>query len=310
MSAKSLDWLVASGEWQKPYRGVYATFTGPPGRKAQLWAALLHGGPGTRLSHETAAQLLGLTDRQSPVIHLKIPPDRRVARVPGLVVHRSNRPDPGWLHPRGIPPHTLAEETLVDLVDAAEYLDTAIGWVTAGFGRHLVSEYALRSEAAARKRLRWRVPLDDVITAAAGGAHSALEYRYDRDVARAHGLPSPTRQFRFRKPGGAWGFRDRYHEDYKLVVELDGKRAHPDDRRGADEDRDNHAAALGGSTLRFGWDDVTRRPCETAATEALALRQRGWPGQLRPCSPGCRAPAALAALATASGPQPRTEASA
>ncbi|MGH3248544.1 MAG: type IV toxin-antitoxin system AbiEi family antitoxin domain-containing protein [Trebonia sp.] len=301
MSEKSVDWLIAKGAWQRVHWGVYATFTGPLSRNAQLWAALLHGGPGARLSHETAAELLGLTDRLAPSIHLKIPAGRHIARAEGLVAHRSNRPDPGWRHPLGVPRHTLVEETIFDLVDAADYLDTAIGWVTMAFGRHLTSERSLRDEAAARKKLRWRKQIDDVITASAGGAHSVLEYRYDRDVARAHGLPAATRQFRFRKPSGTWGFRDRYHDQYKLAVELDGKQAHRADQRGADENRDNHATVLGGSTLRFGWDDVTRTPCATAATEAQALRERGWPGRLRPCSPSCRA---LAELPAAPGPRP------
>jgi Protein of unknown function (DUF559) len=301
MSGKSLDWLIAKGAWRRVRWGVYATFTGTLNRNAQLWAALLYGGPGARLSHETAAELLGLTDRRAPFIHLKIPAGRHVARAEGLVVHRSSLPDPGWRHPLGVPRHTLVEETIIDLVEAADFLDTAIGWVTTAFARHLTSERSLRDEAAARKKLRWRNQIDDAIAAGAGGTHSVLEYRYDRDVARAHGLPAATRQFRFRKPSGAWGSRDRYHEDYKLVVELDGKQTHTADRRGADENRDNHAAALGGSTLRFGWDDVTRRPCETAATEALALRQRGWPGRLRPCSPSCRV---LAELPAATGPRP------
>jgi len=291
MSDKSLDWLIAKGTWRRVHRAVYATFTGPLSRNAQLWAALLYAGPGARLSHETAAELLGLADRRVPLIHLKIPAERRAACTEGLVVHRSNRPDPGWRHPLGVPRHTLVEETIVDLVDTADQLDTAISWVTTGFGRRLTTDRMLRDEMAARKKLRWRSQLDDVVTAGAGGAHSTLEYRYDRDVARAHGLPTAAKQFRFRKPSGAWGFRDRYHEDFKLAVELDGKQVHSADRRGADENRDNHTAALGGSTLRFGWDDVTRRPCETAATEALALSQRGWPGHLRRCSPGCRAPA-------------------
>jgi Transcriptional regulator, AbiEi antitoxin len=290
MSPKSLEWLVARGTWRRVGWAVYATFTGPLSRDAVLWAALLHGGPGARLSHETAAELIGLTDRRTPLIHLKIPASRRVARTDGLLVHRSSRPDPGWRHPLGMPRHTLAEETIIDLVDAADELDTVIGWVTAGLGRRLTGERALRDEAAARAKLRWRGQLDEVIRAASGGTHSTLEYRYERDVAVAHGLPGAARQFRFRKPDGSWGFRDRYHERYRLVVELDGKQAHPADRREADENRDNHAAVLGGSTLRFGWADVTRRPCETAAIEALALRKRGWPGTLRPCSATCRAP--------------------
>jgi hypothetical protein len=41
--------------------------------------------------------------------------------------------------------------------------------------------------------------------------------------------------------------------------------------------------------IRYGWSDVTRWACETARQEADALRHRGWTGELKPCSPGCRA---------------------
>ena len=40
---------------------------------------------------------------------------------------------------------------------------------------------------AARPRLRWRAELGKIIAAGAGGAHSVIEYRYDRDVEQAHG---------------------------------------------------------------------------------------------------------------------------
>ena len=38
--------------------------------------------------------------------------------------------------------------------------------------------------------MRWREDLAELIVAAAGGDHSVLEFRYHRDVERAHGLPS------------------------------------------------------------------------------------------------------------------------
>ena len=58
--------------------GVYATFTGPMTRDAQLWAAVLAAGPGAQLSHETAAEINRLTDRPSPFIHVTIPANRRI----------------------------------------------------------------------------------------------------------------------------------------------------------------------------------------------------------------------------------------
>jgi hypothetical protein len=156
-----------------------------------------------------------------------------------------------------------------------------------------------------RKRLRWRDELEEMIAAGAGGAHSVLEFRYDRDVERAHGLPRASRQVPFTKPDGRRGFRDRYYEKYGLVVELDGKLAHPAERRGHDRRRDNDAAAGGGTTLRYDWDDVTRRSCATAAQVARSLAKRGWTGRLRPCSPPClavphKAPSAGKGLAASS----------
>jgi hypothetical protein len=290
MPVKAIRWKLKRGTWQQLYRGVYVTFTGPVARDAQLWAAVLYAGQGAQLSHETAAEIHRLTDRRSPLIHVTIPAARRVIPPKGVVIHRSSLADPGWRFPRGVPPHTFAEETIIDLVNAATNLDDVIGWVTTAFGRHLTGQGPLRKTMADRNKLRWRSQLDEIITAAAGGAHSVLEYRHDRDVQRAHGLPPARKQVPFTKPDGSRGFRDRYYEQYGgLIVELDGKQAHPGEHPGQDQDRDNDAAAKGGSTLRYGWDDVTRKVCETAAQEAEALHERGWTGQLKPCSPTCRA---------------------
>jgi hypothetical protein len=289
ISSNAIVSKVKQGRWQQVYAGVYATFTGPVARDAQLWAAVLYAGPGARLSHGTAAELIRLADRRSPLIHVTIPARRRVVSPTGVVIHRSAVLQVNWRFARGIPPHTFAEETIVDLVQAATDLDDVIAYVTGAFGRNLTSEARLRSEVDGRKKLRWRGNLDQIIPAGAGGTHSVLEYRYDLDVAQAHGLPAARKQLPFIKPNGGRGYRDRCHEEYGLVIELDGKQFHPDERRGADEDRDNHAIATGRATLRYGWIDVTQRACETARLEADALRSRGWTGTLKPCSPACRA---------------------
>ena len=295
LSVGAINSKVKFTRWRSIYRGVYATFTGPVSRQAQLWAAVLYAGKGAQLSHETAAELNGLTDRRSPLIHITIPASRRVRPVKGIVIHRSGHIDAGARFPRGVIPHTLTEETIIDLVNEATTLDDVIGWVTAGFGKRLTGEGPLRRTLSTRQKLRWRNRLDEIVAAAAGGAHSALEFRYDRDVERAHRLPEAQRQVPFTKPDGSRGLRDRYYERYGLVVELDGKQTHPEHQRGRDRRRDNDAAAGGGSTLRYDWDEVTRHACATAAQVAQSLRKRGWTGRLRPCSPRCPAAAANAA---------------
>lgn len=287
LTSNAITSKVVNNRWTLVHRGVYATFTGPLTRDALLWAAVLYAGPGARLSHETAAEVIRLADRESPIIHVAIPGNRRVRAPRGVAIHLSSGGRVGWRFARGIPPHTFTEETLVDLANAATKLDDVIGYVTTAFARDLTSEERLRREVAARKRLRWRAELDDIIPTAATGAHSALEYRYDRDVERAHGLPTARKQAGFTKPDGGRGRRDRYYEKYKLIVELDGRRFHPGEHRDLDVVRDNHAAATGASTLRYGWADVTRQPCAVAAQVHAALAKRGYAGPLMPCSPTC-----------------------
>jgi len=288
LSVDKITWLLKREDWRQVHRGVYLTFTGPASRSAQLWAAVLYAGPGAYLSHETAAEINGLRDDESTAINVTIPASRRISVPPGIVIHYSSRKAMTW-RPPGVPPYTVAEETVIDLVQAAAAVDEVVALVTRGYGRRLLTEHQLQRLALARKKLRWRRELAEVIPMAADGAHSPLEYRHDRDVQLAHGLPQPLKQDRFRKADGGWGYRDRCYPQYgRLVIELDGRRFHPDEQRGRDTERDNHAAVTG-ATLRYGWDDVTRRACETAEQEAAALRNRGWAGTLRPCSPSCRA---------------------
>jgi hypothetical protein len=258
-------------------------------RDASLWAALLYAGKGAQLSHETAAEILRLTDQRSALIQVTIPAERRVRPVRGVVIHRSSYLEAGWRFARGVPPHTWVEETITDLVDAAANFDDAVGWITAGFQRKLAGEARLRQVMAARKKLRWRDRLDEIIPMAAAGTHSPLEYRYDRDVERAHGLPPARRQVPFVKQDGTKGYRDRCYGQYGLVIELDGKRFHDEDQSDRDRRRDNNATVTTGATLRYGWDDITRTPCETAAQLFAALRARGYRGTLKPCSAACTA---------------------
>jgi hypothetical protein len=294
MSPGAIAAKVRFGRWQRVHAGVYATCTGTLTRDAQLWSAVLAAGPGALLSHQTAAEINRLTDRESPLIHVTIPANRRITQPSGVIIHISSNLTFGWRFARGVPPYTFAEETVIDLVHAATNLDDVIAQVTAGFARKKVSEGRLREVAAARKKLRWRGDLNEIIVAGAGGAHSVLEYRYDHDVEHAHGLPTAAKQVRYIKPDGSRGYRDRYYEEFELIVELDGKRYHPPELRGRDQDRDNEAAATVGATLRYGWVDVTSKRCDSARQLHAALAKQGYVGPFTPCSPTCAAFAPVA----------------
>jgi hypothetical protein len=285
----TIDSKVRHGLWQQVHLGVYATFTGVIEWDSRLWAAVLYAGPGGLLSHETAAEVLGLTDQRFPVIQVTIPQSRRVRPPQGMRIHRSTVDYPRWRPLRGIPPHTFYADTIIDLVAAADNRDDAVAWISRGIARKLVTKSELTAAVAARGRLRWRDQLNEIIGTVAGGSHFPLEYRYGHDVERAHGLPAAVRQAKFVMPDGTRGFRDRCYEKYGLIVELDGAAYHPVEQRGRDQARDNEAAATTGATLRYGWADVAAAPCDTAGQVYRALRKRGYQGAIRACSPGCRA---------------------
>jgi Transcriptional regulator, AbiEi antitoxin len=278
---------VSSGWWLQMYPGVYATFTGVPSRDARLWATVLLAGPGATLSYQTAAELHRLTDKPAEMIHVTIPVQRRVVAVEGVSLHRSTRAVEA-VQGHTYPPRTKVEETVLDLTQAAKTFDDVCGWVTRAIARELTDETRLHAAMSVRPRLRWRADLHELIVAAAAGDHSVLEFRYHRDVERAHGLPEPARQVPFATLAGRRGRRDRVYEEYGVVVELDGRLAHPAENQWKDKARDNAAAVTGMQSLRYGWTQVKWHACATAAEVASVLRRRGWDGQPRPCSPGCR----------------------
>jgi hypothetical protein len=216
-----------------------------------------------------------------------------VVAVPGVRLHRSARAVEA-VQGGSNPPRTRVEETVLDLTQTAATFDDVCGWVTRAFARDLTDEPGLRAAMRQRPKLRWRADLHELIAAAASGDHSVLEYRYDRDVERAHGLPEPVRQAPFTSPDGRNGRRDRLYRDFGVVVELDGQLGHGLEDQWRDKARDNAAAVDRQQTLRYGWTDVRRHPCATALQVASVLRAHGWDGWPRPCSPGCPVERALA----------------
>jgi hypothetical protein len=283
-SSQMITTRLERRRWQMLFRGVYAVFTGLPSRETWLWAAVLRAGEGAVLSHQTAAELHGLLGVPTDVIYVTVPSTRRIS-IRGLIVRTSGRIEQARQPNRALP-RTSVEETVLDLVQVAPGFDDACGWITKACAKRLTTEEKLRAALAVRKKMRWRAKLDDVLAAAGSGIHSVLEYRYLRDVERAHGLPRSRHQVRVVIDGKVV-YRDVYYEEYQAAVELDGRLAHPDEERWRDSHRDNQAHARGVQTSRYGWRDVYAHPCETALLQARILRRRGWRGIPKPCSPGC-----------------------
>jgi hypothetical protein len=274
---------VNDGRWQRPYRAVYATFSGQLDREAGWWAALRRAGEGATLSHQTAAERHRLIDEPrpgdpAPAIHITVP-----------AIHRSHA-IARTRHPAMSPPCTRVEDTVLDLIETTQSFDEAYNWICRAIGRRRTTAARIRAAMDERTRMRWRKDLELALGDAGEGVLSLLEYRYVRYVERPHGLPAAKRQQRMQQRTGN-RYLDNLYEEYRVCVELDGAAAHPADEQWRDKHRDNwnlvHEDVL---TLRFGFLDLRdeRLRCETARDVATRLTRSGWPHSPHPCPrPGC-----------------------
>jgi Transcriptional regulator, AbiEi antitoxin len=294
ITLESIKNQLSRGQWQRLQRGVYASFSGTPTRRAELWAALLRAGPGAILSHQSAAELYGLLDGCSPVIHITVPHRSNPARcgkVPGVVIHRS-RSVALARHPALTPPRTRIDQTVLDLIDGSQTFDEAYDWICRAIGRRRTTAERIRAAMDARPRFRWRRDIELALSDASGGALSLLELRYVRGVERPHGLPVARRQARVRQQTGN-RYLDNLYEEYWACVEVDGIAAHPEDEQWRDKRRDRwNSVHEKIETIRIGFLDLRDRQsqCETAADVAMWLSRRGLRVGHSCSRPGCPVP--------------------
>ena len=297
MTEEQIARALKSGGWQdSQLPGVYLAFTGPIPYLSRCWAALLYAGPGAALGMETAAWVWGLRDEPPEDVHVMIETGRRIRKQSGLRVHLqlhlARR-----CHPSRLPPVVRLEETVLDLIARpGSTEDSVIDVVLRACQRRLTRVDRLRTAADRRAKLRHRRLLSDVLSDVTDGVQSPLERRYLHDVERAHGLPRAERNTaepdRREGRGRRTFYRDVRYLPYRLVVELDGRAAHPQDQRERDDLRDNSLVVEDGTqTLRYGWRSVTTRACETAGQVGQVLNSCGWNGGPRRCGPTCRLPA-------------------
>jgi len=293
VASSSLGRQIRDGRWQALHPGVYATHDRPVDDLARVWAGVLYasrGGAVAAASGATALWLAGVLDDCPPVVEATTTADRRVRGQPGLRVLARERV---VVHPAHQPARQRLEEALLDAVASARRPERVVDLVLRAGQRRLTTPGRLRSAALQRRRLRWRVLVDGLCADLAAGVQSPLEQRYAARVERRHRLPKGERnlpeQNLAEQVGAAHCYRDVRYRRWRVVVELDGRGAHPPEEAFRDRRRDNRAARLGEVSLRYGWREVVATPCDVAAEVAQVLRSRGWTGKPRRCGPDCPA---------------------
>jgi len=292
---------VRRREWAMVLPGVYVAHTGPPTWEQRAVAGVLYAGSLDHQLRPVAAALAGHAALRAAVgaswrhhrdrapIWVCIDHRRTVATRRGYRFVRTagleQRVD--WLR---TPPRLRPAEAALDLALGAPDQLAAVGLLADACQSRCVAASEILAAQAARPRVTGRAMLDGALTDIADGTCSALEHLFLTRVVRPHQLPLPTRQLvrkvvRDRSAGQE--YRDAVWDEWRLVVELDGRLFHDHaTQRDLDLDRDLDEVTEGRTAVRLGWGQVTRRACRTATRLAILLSRGGWDGAPALC-PEC-----------------------
>jgi hypothetical protein len=279
--------LVASGRWQRPYRGVLVTHSGTPDPRQQLWIAVLAAGREAVLAGLAAARECGLRRVRSgraDVIDVYVPatsraPDllrRLPAEMPAVFVHRT-RYLPQQDRQRAQPIRTTIERSLVDAAQWAVSDDDARMVLAAGCQQRLVAPSDLLEVVGRMPNVRRRRLIRQTIDDLAGGAEALSEIDLAR-LCRRFGLPAPKHQERRKDAAGRVRYLDAYWPEWHLHVEVDGAHHMEVAQWEADMRRQNEVWVAGDRILRFSAFQTRHRQAGVAEQIRRALLAAGWPG--------------------------------
>jgi predicted transcriptional regulator of viral defense system len=262
LSAAEIRNRSDAGRLLRVHRGVYAVGHRLLSQEGRWMAAVLACGPGAVLSHWSAAQHLGIAPRRAMKPEVSRPTASRGR--PGIVCHRSAVAADERDVVRGIPVTSLSR-TLFDLAAVGTEREVERAFHEAEVRRltdrvsvgHLMERYPRRQGAAAlREVLAAKEP--------PGITQNDFEERFVAFIDR-HGLPRPSLngtlplRGRLLRPDCMWP-RER------LIVELDGRKAHRTDRAfEGDRRRDRELLAEGWRSARVTWTQLRDESAEVAA---------------------------------------------
>ena len=278
LTEKTIRCRIESGRWLRLHPGVYLTEPGRDDWSMRAVAALLHVGPPVALCGKSAGHAWSLLPDPGDTISVVVPFGRSGRMRDGIEVIRSRhmreRVDPSaWPH------RTTAEDTVLDLSQGRS-LDRAVALAGKARQLHLVTPGSLLRALDHRPGQSHRSLLRLALGEIHDGVESAAEYRYVRDVERAHGLPAGRRQ----EPAPGQRHRDSFYDLVDVVVEVDGRVGHEGwAAQKRDRRRDLDAAVNGYLTVRPTWVDVAQAPCALAADLVAVFHSRGWQGRARRC---------------------------
>jgi very-short-patch-repair endonuclease len=258
------------------FRSTFAVGHRAISRQGYLLAAVLACDSGTALSHGSAAELLGLWDKELLYVEV-IPPDWSGRKVPEIRWHRVRLPLPDEFEVLNGVPCTTVSRTIVDMAGRS-------GW---GQLRRLVEQAAILRKLdpeeieliLSRSRRRGATRLRTVLAPWRATAEprprlrSRLEARLLPRLIE-EGLPAPRTNVKLRVEGRLLEI-DLLWEKQRLAIETDGEETHGTPAAfQRDRWRDQLLVAAGYRTARVTWAQVRDEPKAVVNRIARMLRAK------------------------------------
>jgi very-short-patch-repair endonuclease len=258
------------GRLHSLHRGVYAVGHRDVSPLGRFLAAVLAVGEGAVLSHISAAILWGFWPRAAHQVLVDVSVARNVRPRAGIRLRKRRAlPSKDTTRRAGIPVTTPAR-TALDLAATLSSDRLLARTVHEAQVQRCVNQRQLAAQVARDPCHRGTRRVARLISPGPVPTRSDLEDRTLEFLDR-HGFPRPQTNVLL-----AGAEVDFLFEDAKLVVETDGGRFHGTAHaRAADASKQAILEAAGYRVLRFTWDEVTRRPAQTAQRLRGALEPAG-----------------------------------
>jgi very-short-patch-repair endonuclease len=245
--------------------GAHANDPVVMGEAVNLWL------PCGLVTGELALHLYSPSFRAPFSAEVLVPPGRHVRAPAWVRVHQTGLPR-AWGSARGVrcvvPERALLDAWSFASPNARRPLIYEALWTGVCTWRQVAAEVRRARLVPGRRQL------ERTLAWFAKGATSPLEVRARRDVFAGRSFREFEWQARLAV-GSRSVVADMVHRAAKVVVEFDGSQYHDvPSRWRADRARDVDLAAAGYVTIRFGWDDIVRRPdwCLDRLAKVVASR--------------------------------------
>lgn len=264
--------------WQEVGDHVVVLHGGPLSRTQQLWAGVLHAGPGAHLAGLSSLEVDGLTGFSSPEVITLAPHGRGrrdlATEAVTIRVHESRHLPAEHLRDSTCPPRLRAERATI-LAASTAASDRACRTILAmTVQQQLTAPVLLRPLVAAQPTLRRRALILETLDDVEGGSESLPELEY-LDGLRRFGLPLPTRQLRVRVAGGRY-LLDCAFDQWLVLVEINGAHHLSPQQKESDDIRRTRLAIGGRLVADIGSYTVRHDIVLAVLLTADALLSRGW----------------------------------